>query len=284
MAHVEDDAQKQHQLTEAQLKAIEKEVEATQPLAFPLMPIDVLLQQYSSSDENGNDGGEQQQQGFLQSATFLSKKYKSLRKIRGDGNCYYRAFLYAVCEHLLRCLFDNNPQNQSEFRRLKDIVDNALKWVCQYGYEEDMIGMFHEELVEVFDSIEKANTKEEGSPKDLDDALHQLHSSMNEDNVSDCFLLSIPSLYFLLGEDVPIFLSLSLSLFSVLFFLVCKQLHLVHARHDRSTDEIQSGAIPTLCHGGELHGCTILLRRRGGAHAEGVWDGPSVSIGGMYGS
>eukprot|EP00579_Thalassiosira_antarctica_P000874 CAMPEP_0201876448 /NCGR_PEP_ID=MMETSP0902-20130614/8134_1 /ASSEMBLY_ACC=CAM_ASM_000551 /TAXON_ID=420261 /ORGANISM="Thalassiosira antarctica, Strain CCMP982" /LENGTH=322 /DNA_ID=CAMNT_0048403699 /DNA_START=30 /DNA_END=996 /DNA_ORIENTATION=- len=237
----ENDAQDQHQLTQAQLEAIENEIKSTQPLTSPLMPIGVLMQQYTnttSNDENDNGRGGcgQQEQGFVQSATFLSNKYNSLRKIRGDGNCYYRAFLYSLCEHLLRSLIlcdgsdnDNDNKQHEEFSRLKNVVAQSLKWVCQYGYDEYTIDMFHEELVELFDFIEelsKRKSGKDGSDSDgkdlLENALKQLHSRLNEENASSDYctwfmrvmtaaqMKSNPDQYlpFLLSEncmDVPSF-------------------------------------------------------------------------------
>ena len=193
----ESDAQTQHQLTQAQLEAIENEIKSTQPLTSPLLPISVLVQQYTTSsssnnDENKNDGDAQQQQGFIRSATFLSKKYTSLRKIRGDGNCYYRGFLYSLCEQLLRNLINDN--NHAEFTRLKDVAANALKWVCNYGYDEYTIDMFHEELVELFGFMEGLSKKSDDtvSSEDLlENALQQLHTKLNEENaVSAIFCLN----------------------------------------------------------------------------------------------
>jgi hypothetical protein len=211
-----------------------------------LLPIHVLLQQYcgggitmNSDNENngmtrsgGDDGDDddhaivimqqqqQQQQkqqlhpGFAKAATYLSTKYKSLRKVRGDGNCYYRAFLYSLCEHLLRSLLIRNDNHHhhhhhhAEFTRLKEFVHKSLKWVCQYGYDEYTIDMFWEELVELFNFIEGATTTtsttgscelgdennddddDDGKPKRgttsrnvrFENAMHQLHSKLNEEN------------------------------------------------------------------------------------------------------
>ncbi|KAL9188861.1 hypothetical protein ACHAXT_011351 [Thalassiosira profunda] len=173
---------RQHQLTQAQLEAIEREVKANQALTSPLLPIETLLQQYSGEAENNADTPDQQ--GFLRAAQFLSKKYASLRKIRGDGNCYYRAFLYSLCEQLLRQLIVGG--DRAEFERIKGVVGGSLKWVCNYGYDEHTIDMFHEELVELFDFIEGAAKKPEDGDADsgdlLENALQQLHTRLNEEN------------------------------------------------------------------------------------------------------
>ena len=238
--------QEQDKLTQAQLLAIENEIKLTQPLTSSRLPISTLLRQYSdhsdsadsnSNDSNNNDGNSSSNSddnaaaaGFITSSKYLATKYTSIRKIRGDGNCYYRAFLYALCEHLLmggngsNCDNSNDSNNSisgssnndaslkeggseggttttattiaaSEFKRIKDQIVNSLKWVCQYGYDEMTIDMFHEELVDLLSSIEKAvssngdsgssssNSNDGDSTADIKAKQQQeLHSKLNEEN------------------------------------------------------------------------------------------------------
>eukprot|EP00577_Skeletonema_sp_RCC1716_P018910 CAMPEP_0113397672 /NCGR_PEP_ID=MMETSP0013_2-20120614/14521_1 /TAXON_ID=2843 ORGANISM="Skeletonema costatum, Strain 1716" /NCGR_SAMPLE_ID=MMETSP0013_2 /ASSEMBLY_ACC=CAM_ASM_000158 /LENGTH=328 /DNA_ID=CAMNT_0000282303 /DNA_START=45 /DNA_END=1031 /DNA_ORIENTATION=+ /assembly_acc=CAM_ASM_000158 len=188
----DDDAQTQDKLTQAQLTAIENEIKSSQPLTSQLLPISALLHQYSTTAANE----QQQSAGFIQSAQFLSTKYTSLRRVRGDGNCYYRAFLYSLCEHLLLRNSNNNETGGlKEFSRIKTTIANSLKWVCQFGYEEMTIDMFYEELVELFDFIEtslsaadnndKSASTSAGAAEDesnRNNAQQQLHAKLNEEN------------------------------------------------------------------------------------------------------
>ena len=181
----------QHRLTTAQLEAIEQEIKSTQPLTSQLLPIAILLQQYTTTNAN-DDGTSNQQQGFIKGANYLCTKYTSIRKIRGDGNCFYRGFMYSLCEQLLRSLLNN--KNHDEFYRLKEVITKSLKWVCQYGYDECTIEMFYDELVELFDFIEsvvKPNTddgKDEKKDTLLESALEQLHTKLNEENAVSIYL------------------------------------------------------------------------------------------------
>jgi len=144
------------------------------------------LQQYTAT--NANDDTSNQQQGFVKGANYLCTKYNSIRKIRGDGNCFYRGFMYSLCEQLLRSLLNGDNE---EFYRLKDVITKSLKWVCQYGYDETTIEMFYDELVELFDFIESVVKPNDGK-KDttLESALEQLHTKLNEENA-----VSYSSLY-----------------------------------------------------------------------------------------
>lgn len=78
-----------YQKTQAQLDAIEQEIKATQPLTSQLLDLSCLKQHYSES------------QYFLLGIDELAQRYSKIRKTRGDGNCYYRSFLYNLCETLL---------------------------------------------------------------------------------------------------------------------------------------------------------------------------------------
>ena len=159
-----------------------------QPLTSPLLPIGTLKRQYTGDA----------QAGFLRSATFLGEKYSSIRRVRGDGNCYYRAFLYSLCEQLLRGLLlphGGGGYHREEFRRLRNLVASSLEWVCKYGYDEHTIDMFHEELVGLFDLIEELSFKlpagveggadggdADGCERVLQSALQRLHDTLNEEN------------------------------------------------------------------------------------------------------
>ena len=174
-----DEAQTQDQLTQAQLAAIENEIKSSQPLTSQLLPISALLNQYSDTANNDDNINDQQQSGFVKSAQFLSTKYTSLRRVRGDGNCYYRAFLYSLCEHLL---LQNSNGLSKEFSRIKATIVDSLKWVCQFGYEEMTIDMFHEELVELFDFIETSMNSDNG--KSVETVKDELHAKLNEENAT----------------------------------------------------------------------------------------------------
>jgi ubiquitin thioesterase protein OTUB1 len=180
----------QYKLTQTQLTAIEDEIKATQPLTSQLLPIDALVAQYSSSSGGDDSTTTKHDGGFLQSANLLSQQYTHLRRIRGDGNCYYRAFLYSLSEELLRrCLLNSNTKDDGEFERIKQLVSDSLLWVCKFGYDEITVDMFYEELVDLLEFIEShvkdATTSDSSSAKErLQQASSQLHSKLNEENAT----------------------------------------------------------------------------------------------------
>jgi hypothetical protein len=43
----------------------------------------------------------------------LSQSFPRWRRVRGDGNCYYRALMFGLCEH---CLY--KPQRMRQLKKL----------------------------------------------------------------------------------------------------------------------------------------------------------------------
>lgn len=126
---------KKFQQTQHQLETIASEIRSTQALASDLSPIEELRKNY--------DAGSNFDKGILT----LAKDYSSIRTIRGDGNCYYRAFLYCLCEKL----FGGSKEEKS---RLKTFCEKSgEKAVKEGGYDETAIEIFHESLVELIAAI-----------------------------------------------------------------------------------------------------------------------------------
>ena len=80
-----------YQKTQAQLDAIEQEIKTTQPLTSQRIDVSSLKEHSAASKSKF----------FLLAVDELAITYSKIRKTRGDGNCYYRSFLYNLCESLL---------------------------------------------------------------------------------------------------------------------------------------------------------------------------------------
>ena len=274
--NAEDTIYNEHRLTQAQLEAIENEIKTTQPLTSHLLPISVLAQQYKANITSKNNDDEQR--GFVRAASFLCGKYASLRKVRGDGHCYYRAFRYAMCERLLSRRLDHrvDHSDNAEFLRLKRTVNDSLKWVCRHGYDEYTIDMFHEELVDLFDFIERASPETSSNPTKVEVAaqsenvMQQLHSKLNEENAVSLRYQTTNRMNSYLDCN-PAFNQTSLKL---ILDLLCniyysypdlRLLYLVHARNGGGADEIESRSIPSVRYGGGLPRRFIVLLKGGRA-------------------
>lgn len=97
------------------------------------LPPSVLSVEYENANEIGRPG-------FLAGVKYLSSNYQALRKVRGDGNCFYRAFLFAYLEKLL----ENKEVNETERLRMLQVLRDSKDLVASQGYDEFVIETFHD--------------------------------------------------------------------------------------------------------------------------------------------
>lgn len=147
--------QEQDIKTQAQVESISDEIKSKQPLTSELLP----LSQLSSLFEHGTN--------FQKGCDYLSKHYSSYRAIRGDGNCYYRAFLYALCETLY------TEKDHEVFNRVEDYIRSSIDTVEKYGYDRFTIEPFHEEMMDLFTKISSSKANQDFS---------DIHNLLNEEN------------------------------------------------------------------------------------------------------
>ncbi|XP_028795174.1 ubiquitin thioesterase otubain-like [Neltuma alba] len=81
---------------------------------------------------------------LLEKIKVLDEQYSAIRRTRGDGNCFFRSFLFSYLEHILEC------QDQSEVERIKVNVEECRKTLQKLGYAdltfEDFFALFLEQL------------------------------------------------------------------------------------------------------------------------------------------
>jgi ubiquitin thioesterase protein OTUB1 len=76
---------------------------------------------------------------------YLDSKYTSMRRIRGDGNCFYRAFLFSYLEGLLNEYDIEKSSALSERDRvLKIVTDSKEELINKHSYSAIAIEDFHE--------------------------------------------------------------------------------------------------------------------------------------------
>jgi ubiquitin thioesterase protein OTUB1 len=154
-------AQEQDAKTRAQMEAIGEEVRANQRLTSELLPILELANDFSANTDATNVG-------FRQGCAYLATQYTSYRGIRGDGNCYYRAFLFALVEHLC-----NKCTATDELSRIRDYVNRSIEDIVKCGYDRFTIDMFHEEMVELLAAIAKEREQQgKSSPSSISSSLY----------------------------------------------------------------------------------------------------------------
>lgn len=78
---------------------------------------------------------------------YLTSKYKSIRKTRPDGNCFFRAFAYAYLEYLVK-----NKDDYEPFRALSEESKDRL---IKLGFPQFTLEDFHDTVS--FDLIHAPN-------------------------------------------------------------------------------------------------------------------------------
>ena len=119
------------------MEEIEKEIRETQVLTSNKLEVAKLRDAYEK-DSN-----------FDRGVVYLQQHYRNLRRVRGDGNCYYRAFLYSLCDHL------NHPNQEQELKRITSLIKSSMDRLETLGYERFAIETFWEEMVELLESLPK---------------------------------------------------------------------------------------------------------------------------------
>ena len=83
----------------------------------------------------------------------LYTRYKRVRRLRRDGNCFYRAFLFQLFEHFI-------GEKGAEYERfLKMVVDSKDDLVKNGGYDEVAIEDFHDVFVKAVQKLKDVPAK-----------------------------------------------------------------------------------------------------------------------------
>lgn len=185
-----NDVENQFLKQERMIEEITEQVKQQQTLTSKRLPISCLRQQYA---DNPN---------FIVGINILEKSYSHIRTIRGDGNCYYRAFLYSLLETLIKeqqqasgsTTVGSNNVNEGQ-RLLHYITTKSWEEILQQNYDEVAIEIFHDEIIDLFQDVivKRLYNKDDNVSSDSNDHTTSktaesklFHDRMNEENsVSD---------------------------------------------------------------------------------------------------
>jgi ubiquitin thioesterase protein OTUB1 len=79
------------------------------------------------------------------------KKYKYIRRTRGDGNCFYRAFGFGYLE--------KNLPNEPELDRFRQLTYDLKDQLVKLGYLEFTVEDLRDVIVEIIDNIRKGGNE-----------------------------------------------------------------------------------------------------------------------------
>ncbi|KAL9321288.1 hypothetical protein ACSQ67_013127 [Phaseolus vulgaris] len=67
---------------------------------------------------------------LLEKIKVLDEQYAAIRRTRGDGNCFFRSFMFSYLEHIMEC------QDQAEVDRIQPNVEKSRKALQTLGYAD----------------------------------------------------------------------------------------------------------------------------------------------------
>lgn len=105
---------------------------------------------------------------FMSGIDSLNKRYEAMRRVRGDGNCFFRGFIFALCEQLLRTSKSNNSStgaatNTTSARlraRIGEKIRASKSELIAVGYSEIAIDAFWETFVDYLAAMETRSLPE----------------------------------------------------------------------------------------------------------------------------
>ncbi|XP_045814397.1 OVARIAN TUMOR DOMAIN-containing deubiquitinating enzyme 1 [Trifolium pratense] len=96
---------------------------------------------------------------LLEKIKVLDQQYAAIRRTRGDGNCFFRGFMFSYLEHVLEA------QDSAEIDRIKANVERSRNALQTLGYPEltfeDFFTLFLEQLEDVIQGKEISISPEE---------------------------------------------------------------------------------------------------------------------------
>ncbi|KAG8183738.1 hypothetical protein JTE90_029320 [Oedothorax gibbosus] len=140
----------------AQEREIEREIAETIPLIGPKCELALVQREYAEDDDV-----------YQQKVNDLKNKYTYVRKMRPDGNCFFRAFTFAYLESLLT--------DKQEYKRFLEIASKTKDDLVALGFPQFTIEDFHDTFMDVLGKIENGMT--------LDDLLQILNDQGSSDYI-----------------------------------------------------------------------------------------------------
>ena len=137
------DTQNQDELIIKQQEEIQKDIAAKSCLVSESLPWTNLEQEFENDPV------------FKSKVVKLSEKYAKFRRIRPDGNCFFRAVGYRLCEKLL--------SNETELKRIKDNISPSKDEMVKLGMPEFTVEDFYDNFMDTLNQLggdEKITDKE----------------------------------------------------------------------------------------------------------------------------
>ena len=117
--------------------SIRQDIDQNTPLVSEILDISSLIDEYIENDQ------------YIASVKEIADKYRFIRKIRRDRNCFYRGFVYRIFEYI--CIY----RNDSLFQKMLGKIDEAKTLAKKYTQSEiidDFYRTFFREFFNCYNS------------------------------------------------------------------------------------------------------------------------------------
>ncbi|KAH9821003.1 peptidase C65 Otubain-domain-containing protein [Melampsora americana] len=183
-------------------QGIKDQESKSKPLVSKLESLDTLRTEYEQSQNDSSIN-------YVKKIRWLkTQKWTSFRRLRGDGNCFYRAFGYGLCERLLVLQGESvlgvmsksdsdstgREANQNRAKAMLSRFEGLLPLLDQAGYEK----IIYEDFWEPFQNILKSIS--EGRMKKIEELLLAFNDQETCANII-IFLRLLTSAYLKHHED-----------------------------------------------------------------------------------
>jgi len=123
-----NEMQIQIRLNEDYQNQLRQEIEEATPFISDVTPIDILKAEYADNFK------------FSDCFEELQKRYKSVRRLRRDGNCFYRAYLF----HTFEAFIINKDTLSKQYLRFLKAIEQSKADLMALGYDEIAIEDFYD--------------------------------------------------------------------------------------------------------------------------------------------
>ena len=120
---------------------LKKAINESMPFISELQDIAVIKSEYENNK-------------FEKCFDELSKRYKNIRRLRRDGNCFYRAFLFQLFEYFIQT---KGTEYKNFVKVVEDSKDDLVK---NGGYDLIVIEDFYDVFLEQLKKLEQVNKNE----------------------------------------------------------------------------------------------------------------------------
>ena len=92
---------------------------------------------------------------YLNSVQIIANKYRSIRKIRRDGNCFYRGFIYRIFEYI--SMTKNSDLYEKFLKKIEETKDLAKKNTKISSLIDEFYNVFFGEFCSCYNSLTNLN-------------------------------------------------------------------------------------------------------------------------------